>query len=63
VPEVQRITEKQNLPKKLFYKRKERVVAMADQQRKSIVRMANAANPEENRPEPLRKKHVVDDVT
>jgi WD repeat and SOF domain-containing protein 1 len=63
VPEVQRIAEKQNLPKKLFNKRRERAVVMAAQQRKSIARMANAANPEESRPEPLRKKRVVEDVT
>jgi WD repeat and SOF domain-containing protein 1 len=62
-PEVQRIADKQNLPKKLFTKRKERAIHMAAQQRKSIARMANASNPEESKPEPLRKKRVVQDQT
>jgi Mrp family chromosome partitioning ATPase len=47
----------------LLNKRREKVVVMDAQLRKSIARMANAANPEESRPEPLRKKRVVQDVT
>jgi WD repeat and SOF domain-containing protein 1 len=63
VPDVRKIADKQNLPKKLFNKRKQRVIEMAAEQRKSIARMANASNPEESKPEPLRKKRVISDQT
>jgi WD repeat and SOF domain-containing protein 1 len=63
VPEIRKIADKQNLPKKLFNKRRERAIKMAAEQRKSIARMANAKNPEENKPEPLRKKRVIADQT
>jgi WD repeat and SOF domain-containing protein 1 len=62
-PDVHRIADKQNLPKKLFNKRRQRAIVMAAEQRKAIARMANAANPEESKPEPLRKKRVVQDET
>ena len=60
-PEIKSIAEKQNLPKKLFNKRRERAIMMAAQDRKNIARMANSNNPEEAKPEPLRVKRIVKD--
>jgi WD repeat and SOF domain-containing protein 1 len=62
-PEVRKIADKQNLPKHLHNLRKERGVKMAAEQRKAIARMANAANPEDEKPKPLRVKRVVEDQT
>ncbi|KAH0793919.1 DDB1- and CUL4-associated factor 13 [Histomonas meleagridis] len=62
-PEVHAIAEKQNLPKKLYNKRKQRGIMMAAHQRKAIARMAHSANPEENKPVPLRQNRIVEDQT
>ena len=60
-PEVKSIAEKQNLPKKLFNKRRERAIMMAAHDRKNVARMAHAKNPEEMKPEPLRTRRIVKD--
>ena len=62
-PEVRKIADKQNLPKKLFNRRRQRAIMMAAQQRKSLARMAHAKNPEDEKPEPLRVKRVLEDQT
>ena len=62
-PEVKKIAEKQNLPKKLFNKRRERAIKMEAEQRKAIARMAHASNPEDAKPQPLRIKRVINDQT
>ena len=62
-PEVHKIADKQNLPKKLFNKRRQRAIKMAAEQRKTLARMAHAKNPEEAKPDPLRVKRVLEDQT
>jgi WD repeat and SOF domain-containing protein 1 len=60
-PEVRRIADKQNLPHKLFSQRKDRAIKMAAEQRKAIARMANANNPDDEKPAPLRTKRILQD--
>ena len=60
-PGVKKIAEKQNLPKKLHEKRRQRAIMMAAENRKTLARMAHSTNPEDQRPEPLRKGRIVSD--
>lgn len=60
-PEIQRIVEKQNLPKKLHKQRYERAKMYKAEERRAFRRMAHSSNPDANAVKPLRQRRVVDD--
>lgn len=59
-PEVKSIAEKQNLPKKLHTKKKQRSIMMAAHFRKEMNRINHSKTEEYV---PLRKKRIVEDQT